>query len=69
MSDVDDALNELSTVLQQYQVLESLPEVKVAYFRLLRALAQAQGEPVEQKYWEVRLQSIGATPKKLASKK
>lgn len=63
MSDVDNALNELALVLQQYQVLDSLPEVKVAYFRLLRALAKDQGALAEQQYWDVRLKALGAIPK------
>lgn len=68
-SEVDNALNELSAALQKYHVLDSLPEVKAAYFRYLSALAGAKGEHFEQKYWEMRLKSIGAEPKKHEARK
>lgn len=61
MNNVENAVNELSSVLQKYQVLESLPEVKVAYLHLLRALAGARGEAMEQEYWKVRLDAVIAT--------
>lgn len=68
MSGVDESLMELASVLHKYQVLESIPELKVAYVRLLRAIAAAHGEPVEREYWDVRLRALNATAEKLVNR-
>lgn len=68
MSGVDASLMEFASVLHKYQVLESIPELKVAYLRLLRDIAAAQGEPVEQEYWSVRLQALNSTAEKMAKR-